>query len=260
MGVIRVFLASAYVGFRGTFAWMSPSFYVGQLIIIPLTQLTFFSLIGAYGGAQPLEFYLVGNAMALAATGGFFMAYLLTEERGLGTLPYLLASPANRLALFFGRVALRILETGVYVLLGFLWAALIFGLSLPATAWGGILLAAVTAAISISGLGLLVGALALVALDIFMVASLTSFGLLLVSGANIPLDELPLALRLLGQALPLSRSIEAARSLAAGEPLSITLPLLAGDLAVGITYGFCGYLLFRWMEIQARRRGTLESV
>lgn len=258
--MIRIFFASAYVGFRGMFAWMSPAFYFSQLILLPLTQLTFFSLIGAYGGAQPLEFYLVGNAMVLAATGGFFMAYSVTEERGLGTLTYLLASPANRLAAFFGRVGLRILDTVMFMLLGFAWASVAFGLTLPVSSWGGILLAVVTAVCAVSGLGLLVGALALVTFDIFMLSSVMSFGLLLVSGANIPLDELPLALRLLGQALPLSRSIEAARALAAGGSVSDVAPLLVGDLAVGMSYGFVGYLLFRWMEVQARRRGTLEGI
>ena len=77
--------------------------------------MAFFSLIGLSGGSQPLEFYLVGNAMVIASLSGFTIAGVITSERNLGTLIYLIGSPANRAALFFGRAAVHVAEAAVFV-------------------------------------------------------------------------------------------------------------------------------------------------
>ena len=257
---MRLFLATAYYTYRGLFVWMTPSMYVAQLILLPLAQVAFFSLIGSYGGGQPLDFYLIGNAMVIAGTSGFFIGMSINEERALGTLTYLIASPANRLALFFGRTVSRILEAILHVVVAFAWVGLAFGLVIPIGHWPAILLAVLTAALSAAGLGLLLGVAAYLALDAGLLGNLMIFTLLLLSGANIPLDELPPALALLGQALPLTHSIEAARALAAGAGVPAVAPLLLRDLATGLVYGVCSFLLFGRVEAFARRRGTLEGV
>ncbi|MDQ4146493.1 MAG: ABC transporter permease [Pseudomonadota bacterium] len=257
---MRVFFAAAYYSYRGIFAWLTPAMYVAQKLMIPLFQVGFFSLIGAFGGAQPLDFYLLGNAMVIAGAGGVWIAIAVNEERVLGTLVYALASPANRVALFYGRAAVHVVDAFFHVLLAFAWAMLVFGLDLPFSTWGGILLAIVVGTIATAGLGLLAGALAYVVLDAFLLANMVTFLLLLLSGANIPLSELPSWLALLGQALPLSRSIEAARILAAGDELMAALPLLIADLAVGFVYAGAGFFVFRWVEVLARRRGSFEDV
>ena len=86
------------------------------------------------------------------------------------------------------------------------------------------------------------------------------FMILLVSGANIPLSKLPPALTFLGEALPLTRSIAVARALAAGGEITASLPLLLEDLAIGLGYAFVGFFLFSWIEVVARRRGTMENL
>ena len=257
---MRVFLAAAYYSYRGVFAWMTPMMYLAQKVMIPLGQVAFFSLIGAFGGSQPLDFYLLGNAMAIAGAGGVWIAFAVSEERGLGTLIYLIGSPANRVALFFGRAAVHVVDALLHVLMAFAWAMLVFGLDLPPSTWGGIGLAIVVGTVAVGGLGLLVGAVAYLVLDAGVLGNSITFLLLLLSGANIPLSELPPWLALLGRTLPLTRSIEAARILAAGGDRATAAPLLIADLAIGLAYALAGFVLVHWIEIQARRRGTLENV
>jgi hypothetical protein len=62
------------------------------------------------------------------------------------------------------------------------------------------------------------------------------------------------------QILPLTRGIASARILIAGGSFSEVLPLLTSEVGIGIIYGWLGYFLFKWFEIQAKRKGSLETV
>jgi len=146
------------------------------------------------------------------------------------------------------------------VAVGFGWAMLVFGIDLPASTWPGILLTIAAGTLAVSGLGLLLGSVAYLMLDSGVLGNIMIFVILLVSGANVPLSELPPALTFLGEALPLTRSIEAARELAAGGGIIDSLPLLLQDLAVGLGYAVVGFILFCAIEVVARRRGTLENL
>lgn len=257
---MRVFFASAYYSYKGLFFWETPVIYLTQRVVLPLTQIAFFSLIGIFGGGQSPEFYLIGNAMVIASLSGFTIGAVINMERQLGTLIYLIGSPANRMELFLGRAAVHVVESALFVVVGFAWVALAFGLDLPMTSWGGILLAIVVGTLAVSGLGLLIGAISYLSLDAFFLGNIMVFAILLLSGANIPLSELPSVLTVVGKALPLTRSIEASRLLASGGELSASLPLLLGDLGIGLGYGIVGFVLFNWIETLARRRGTFEGM
>ena len=155
---------------------------------------------------------------------------------------------------------MHVAESAVFVVAGFGWAMLVFGLDLPASTWPGILLTIAAGTLAVSGLGLLLGSVAYLMLDSGVLGNITIFVILLVSGANVPLSELPPALTFLREALPLTRSIEAARELAAGGGIIDSLPLLLQDLAVGLGYAVVGFILFSAIEVVARRRGTLENL
>ncbi len=60
--------------------------------------------------------------------------------------------------------------------------------------------------------------------------------------------------------LPLTRGIQSARLLVGGARLAGVLPLLGGELLVGIAYALAGFAVFRWFESQARARGTFEAM
>jgi ABC-2 type transport system permease protein len=85
------------------------------------------------------------------------------------------------------------------------------------------------------------------------------FAILLLTGANVPLAELPGFLLPLSSILPLTRSVEAARIVSSGGDLGSGLGFLAIDAAVGTLWALTGLALFSWIETQARRRGSLEG-
>jgi len=83
--------------------------------------------------------------------------------------------------------------------------------------------------------------------------------LLVFTGANSERARLPGWAQALSQVLPLTRSIAAARRVIAGETLGDVMGLVAIEFLIGLAYLLAGYFLFRWFEIMARRRGTLEA-
>lgn len=258
--MIRLFLVSAYFSYKALFRWLQWESYLFQKTLFPLVQLSFFALAGIFGGGQPAAFYLVGNAIVVAFRPMFAVTLAIAEERAQGTLPYLVASPANRVVLFFARAALHAVDGIGDLALAFLFAVLVFGLDLSQTTWPTLIAAVAVASFAATGIGFFLGAAAYLVLDAAFLANVVMFGLLLLTGANIPLADLPGFAAALGLALPLTRSIAAARLAQAGAPFGDALPLLAGDLIVGIVWALAGLLLFQWIEAQARRRGTLEGV
>jgi ABC-2 type transport system permease protein len=62
----------------------------------------------------------------------------------------------------------------------------------------------------------------------------------------------------ISQGLPLTHGIEAARRLADGASIHGVGGLVAAELLIGCLYAIAGYLLLRLMEVESRRRGSLE--
>lgn len=143
------------------------------------------------------------------------------------------------------------------MIVAFWIAAVLFGLDMTNANWIGIALA--IAVYGASALGLFLGAAAYLVLDANFLANTVMFAILLLTGANVPLAELPGFLLPLAAALPLTRSVEAARIFTSGGELASGIGLLAIDAAVGTLWALTGLALFSWIEAQARRRGSLEG-
>jgi len=259
MGTARLFFVGSLFSYRALFHWLNPSAYLFQKMGFPLVQLAFFAFVGRFGGAQPLDFYLLGNAMIVGFQAMFSISSTISDERWQGTLPYLIGSPANRVVLFFGRGSVHALDALVDLAAAFLFAIFLFGLDLSHATWTGMLLAILVASLSSCAFGLFLGAAAYLVLDAAFLGNLALFAIVLLTGANVPLAELPSWAQAISWTLPLTRTVAAARGFAAGGPLLDGLPLLAADLGVGLAWGLAGFALFRWLETQARRRGTLEG-
>lgn len=256
---LRLLAVSSVFTYRALFMWLNPAAYLFNKTLFPLVQMSFFTLLGQFGGARPLAFYLVGNAVVVAFQPMFTIAGAVSGERRLGTLQYVVGSPANRVVLFFGRGIGQALDGLIDLMLAFWFAALLFGLDLSQANWLGIALAIATACYGASAIGLFLGAAAYLVLDANFLANTAMFAMLLLSGANVPLEELPGWLVPLSSALPLTRSVEAARLFTSGGELATGLGLLGIDAAVGTLWALGGLALFSWIEAQARRRGSLEG-
>ena len=256
---LRIFVHSAWLTYVGLFTWARPGVYVASKIIAPLTYMIFFTYLGMSATSHStVEFYIVGNALQLAALSGIFgVTMAIGFERNAGTLIYLVGSPANRLAAFMGRAFFHILDGILGVIMGFA-CGMLLGLDMSAANLPGLALTILITTFSTCGIGLMLGSISLAALNVMFLNNTVFFLLFLFSGANVPLDGMPAWMRTVSTGLPLTRGIQTARLLVRGAPLTEVWPLLIGELSVGLAYMLVGFTFFRWFEFQARRRGTLE--
>lgn len=258
----RLFFQGAYLSYVALFTWLQPVTYLASKVVAPLMQIIFFTLLGTYAtGPDSADFYVIGNAVHVVAMSGVYgVTMSIGGDRWNGTLPYLFGTPANRLAIFVGRALIHIADGMVGVILGLSWGALLLGLDLSSADPLALFLTILVTSFSTSSLGLMLGALSLVTVNVMFVNNLVYFMLLIFSGSNVALSRLPAWMQAVSHGLPLTRGIEAARAIFAGAGLQRVSPLLIEEMAIGLIYVLLGYGLFRWFEGQAKRRGTLERV
>ena len=257
---LRVFFTSAYYSYIALFRWFRPAQYMASKIVMPMAQILFFALLGMYAsGRGNADFYVIGNAVQLAAINGIYgVTMSVGGERWAGTMGYLFGAPANRMLIFVGRAFMHVIDGMLGVVLGLTWGVLLLNVDLSRTHLGALALTILITAASTSGMGLLLGCLSLITRNVMFINNTVYFLLLALCGANVPVSDLPGWVQRISYVLPLTRGIASARQLVDGASLRSVAPLLGGELLVGAAYILLGYVLFRQFEIQAKKRGTLE--
>lgn len=257
---LRLFWQGALLSYIALFHWMRPIQYMASKILMPLAQMYFFVYLGTFAtGRENSTYYIVGNALQIAAVSGIFgMTMSIGGDRDSGTLAYIFGTPANRLVVFLGRAFMNIMDGTLGVILAFTWGVILMGLDLSHTDIPALALTILVTTISTCGLGLLLGCLALITVNVMFVNNFVYFLLLIFSGANVQLSQMPAWVQTISSLLPLTRGIAAARLLVHGAALPDISSLLLGELGIGLLYGILGYILFSIFEVVAKRRGTLE--
>ena len=256
---LRLFFVGGLISYRGLFNWIRPAIYIPTMLGSPTFQIIFFASLGRFSGVQDDTFFVVGNGVQVCAMSCIYgMTMSIANERQFGTLAALLGSPANRLAMFLGR-GLPVIVNGLLVSAwGFLIGFLFLDFELTGGALPPLVLAVAATVVSCTALGMLIGSIGLRARDVFFASNIAYFLLLLISGANVPLAELPGWMQAIGRAVPLSHGIEAARGVAAGGSLGSVSDLILTELFIGLVYAVIAYALFRFFEAEGRRTSSLD--
>jgi ABC-2 type transport system permease protein len=261
MSAVRVFFIGGYLAYRALFNWIHPGMYIPTMLAGPVFQVLFFAYVGRFVGLQDDAFFVVGNAIVISAMAGVFgMAMAIGGERWTQTLSALLATPANRVGLVLGR-ALPFIANGIFVsAFGFFCGWLLLDFDPPASSLPVLALIIAVSATSCTALGLCVGSVGLRARDVFFLANLVDFLLILLTGANVPLEAMPDWMQDIARVLPMTHGIEAGREVAAGAAFADVDHLIGTELVIAVVYGAFGYSLFRFFEFEGRRRASLETI
>ena len=256
---LRIFFIGGLTAYRGLINWLSPWIFIPSLIVTPIFQIFLFVYIGRTAGVQSDEFFVVGNAIQYASIPCIFSTtHAIAGERFQQTLAYLLVSPAGRVPLFLGR-ALPVIVNGMFVAaFALLVTGVVLRIDIPLSSWPAILLVITVASFACTGLGLITAAIGLRVRETAVLNNII-FGLLLIfTGANVPLDEMPGWMEAIGRSVPLTHGIEAARDLADGASLGDVSGLIGAEFLIGCVYAFVGYQALRFMEYQSRKRASIQ--
>jgi ABC-2 type transport system permease protein len=255
----RVFWYGGLMSYGMLFNWARPSIYIPTLIGGPTFQLFFFAALGSYATGRSAAYFAIGNAVQVSALAGVFgMTMAIANERWFGTLPAILATPSNRVALFAGRF-LPFVANGLLVSLYAFGVGVVFlGVRLAPGSLAVAGLALLATVFSCTAIGALQGAISLRLRDGLFGANLIMMGILLFCGVNIPLSDLPGWMQVIGNILPFTHGLEAVRRAADGAGLGDVGGLIALEALTGVVYAVVAFGLFSFLERSARQNATLD--
>ena len=255
----RVFFVGGLISFRALYGWLTPWVFIPSMMVAPLFQILLFVYIGRSAQLESDEFYVIGNAIQYASIPCLFaMTHIIAGERFQQTLGYILVTPARRLPLFLGRTLPVVVNGFVVAAFGLAVGGAIVHVQVPASAYLPIAAVTAVSAFSCTGLGLVNAGLGFVFRETAVLSNIIFGVLLVLSGANVPLDDLPGWLRPFSDVIPFTHGIAAARQLADGASFGSVAGLVGAEALVGLAYGAAGYALIRLMEVVGRRHATLE--
>jgi ABC-2 type transport system permease protein len=257
---LRIFFVGGLISYRALFNWLNPWVFIPTLVVTPIFQVVFFAFLGRSAGLESDRFFVIGNAVQVAALPGLFaMAFTIGGERWSQTLAPLLATPANRAALFLGRSLPVILNAAFVCVISYAGSALMLHVHVPLKSFPSLALVVLVTSIACTGFGFLGGALGIRVRDVIVLINMLDAVLLIFCGVNIPTASLPHWMQIVGQGLPVTHGLQAARRVADGAALGSVAHFLVVELAIGLGYAAAGMALLRYLENAARRNATLET-
>lgn len=262
MNNLRVFVSSAVFSFRAQFNWLSPSMWLTMKFVLSFSQMAFFVFVGVFsgGGAYAVSFIAIGNALQSLSWNTVFSVIQITgQDKWDGTLPLVLATPANRLPLFVGRAMVHVLDGLVSVAISFVFAAFVFGVDFTHTNPFALAVTVLLTSFTMAGFGLLIGGFSFHFRNPIVFANIFTFVLLIFCGVNFSVAYLPPLVQPISYAFPLTYGINAARQAISGTSLLGISPILAQEIVVGLISIAIGYLLFESFERSARKTGKMEA-
>jgi ABC-2 type transport system permease protein len=256
----RIFWNGGRLSYTALFNWAQPSIYIPTLLGAPTFQILFFAALGSYATGMDPAYFAIGNSVQVCSMAGIYgMTMAVANERWFGTLPALMASPANRAALFGGRFIPFIVNGFLVSAYGFALSWILLGVRFDVATLAIIVLAMVVTAFSCSAIGAVQGGLSLRLRDGLFGANLLVFLFLLFCGVNIPLEALPPWMQAVSQVLPFTHGLQAVREAIDGASLAEVGGLIATEALIGVAYAVAAFFLFRWLERSAYRNATLDA-
>src|SRR6185437_14499072 len=125
----------------------------------PAVQIVFFTYLGRYSKAGNGDaFFIVGNAVQVCGMSSVYgMTMAVANERWFGTLGPLLASPANRVAVFLGR-GVPVFANGLLVsTFGFAVGGVLLHFRPPAHSLPALVLVVCLTTVSCTAFGMVLG-------------------------------------------------------------------------------------------------------
>jgi ABC-2 type transport system permease protein len=257
-----LFVSAAFIAYRSLPELGSWKAIATRVLAVPIGAGLFYLALASGGGTAPIS---ASDAIAAGASVGAINAaiaasVLIAHDRFESTLPYLAIASHGRAAAWAGRLTLVTAIGTIAGVVTTVVALSIAGEQLPLESWAAVTLVLLLASASAIGLGFLLGAVSLRLSDSLLLANVAEYALPLICGAVAPLSVFPNALAACLRWIPPAGAVEAGRALAnegIGHEFWFDLVVSASS---GILILIAGTVIWHFLERQARRDGSIESL
>jgi len=250
-------------------AWLNAKVHQGGLNLteflaykvgVSIATLLLYVLIARFTtGNIDLTAWVVGNAFALCIYECIFeIGGTFDSERFSGRLRSIMVSPTSKLTVIMYNGVSAIIVGVLTIATAFVVGGLIFGVQFSDFNVGMLVLAIFSAAFASVGLGLLLAVFALITDSMFLMLNAIALMIVIFSGANFPLVQLPTFAQYMANIFPLHRSIAAAHLSISGAFSTEYRNLMFGELALGVAYFTAAFCLIKIIERAAIKRAALE--
>lgn len=273
---LRTFRMAAWLGWQIESNWADPFLFAIYSIARPIAGVMILVMMylvvgGNKTGDERFAFIYLGNSLYIMVfmviTG---VSWVIIEDREhYKVAKQLHTTPINHYAYLMGRGVARLLigSLSVTISVGFGAIALHIPVSLLTINWPLLAAAFVLGIIALASMGLMLGSTTMMLTrDAWNVGDAVAGALYIFSGAIFPLEILPLFLRPIGYALPITYWLEVTRRALLGvDQLGFaTLAWLSNMQLIGILLVFAvglviaSFYYYEWALNMAKERGVLD--
>jgi ABC-2 type transport system permease protein len=273
---LRSFISASWLGWKIESNWTDPFLFATYSIIKPLASagilVLMYSIITSGNFDNPMFAYLyLGNAFyqyVPAVLSGISWT-IIDDREHYRTLKYIYIAPVNIPLYLFGRGVAKFI-TGSFAVLITLLAGFLF-LKVPINFnqinWPLFVLSLTLGIIMLALLGLLLAGITLItARHSYYIGDVVASGLFLFTGAIFPLEVLPIWLRPVGYALPITYWLELLRRSLVGSVAQAfptfshlsNLDLVVILILTSMVAGLLAVYFFKKCNHSARERGLID--
>lgn len=257
--MVRRFFSQALLYHKGRTAAFNLAEFLCFDAGYPIITLIFYCLLASYSfQTTDLTHWVIGNAFFMCTnTCVFGLGGIFNGERYYGRLRSIVASPCNKLALVLANGVFPTIFATAAVAGGFIVGGIVFKIDFSGINLGLAALAIICAMLGATGLGLLLAVFGLISDSMHLILNVVSYILMIFTGAEFPISQLPLWGQWLSRVLPLTHSIEAMNVLF-GKSEGNFYRLLLAELGIAIFYMIIAWAALRGAELACRKSGKFD--
>lgn len=258
--MVRRFFSQCWLYLKAMQAAFDPEEVIFTQFAMPLLTLILYVLLASFSfNTMDLQQWVLGNAMLMCALSSIAeTAWCFQNERWMGRLRSIIVAPANKMAIIMHHGFFGIIFGILSIVVGFVAASFIFSVDLSGVNLPLLFLTVVIATFSASGFGVFLSVVGLLTDGIEMLVNIMLEVLLILTGANFPISQLPRPVQVISWIFPLTHSIEAGNILFKSGPTVDFTRAIMIEILIGLMFFLAATLSLESIIKVAKRKGSLE--